>query len=258
MEVEIISTRRRNGFTLIELLVVISIIAILISILLPALQSTKHHSKVLLCLNNLRQVGVGLTNYAIENNYNYPSHCSDDVNIIYRLDNPWGSNPDRRPAFRQIAGGRPADLLFCPLNSGWTPEKASTFVNSWSDDYVVHNGAGQQYHLIGYNIMSLPHPSIYWDWSQSGNPDLNGDGQPDQPLGPGPSDSAIASDTNWSAPLQGYGTPYTAWGSAHNPGGNGEPFKESNVLFADGHGQTRGQLQNFVIRYAGNIDWMQY
>ena len=59
---------KKKGFTLIELLVVISIIALLLSILMPALSAVKERTRFVVCKSNLRQLSVAASAYAGDNN----------------------------------------------------------------------------------------------------------------------------------------------------------------------------------------------
>ncbi len=66
--------RPENAFTLIELLVVIAIMALLASMLLPALSRAKESGKRIQCINNLRQLGMSITMYADDNEGLLPPH----------------------------------------------------------------------------------------------------------------------------------------------------------------------------------------
>ena len=82
-----------KGFTLVELLVVIGIIAVLISILLPALSKASEAGNAVKCAANLRAIGQGFSIYLAENKQTYPA--------AYRYNtsngDPAPNLPHRRP-----------------------------------------------------------------------------------------------------------------------------------------------------------------
>lgn len=97
---------RSRGFTLIELLVVISIIAVLISILLPALSLAKEQGKKTVCMSNMRQIGSAIGMYLSDGNDNLPwtyiHQTFNNTNYFYPGTNiyssySWGGQRAPRP-----------------------------------------------------------------------------------------------------------------------------------------------------------------
>ncbi|MHC4540119.1 MAG: type II secretion system protein [Planctomycetota bacterium] len=78
--------KNRYGFTLIELLVVIAIIALLMAILMPALQRVKKQAKTIMCQSNLKQWGSIFAMYTDDNNGFFPKRTSGSgrwINVLY-------------------------------------------------------------------------------------------------------------------------------------------------------------------------------
>lgn len=77
----------RHGFTLIELLVVISIIALLVGILLPALGAARRSAMNIKCASNMRQLGIGFMGFAADNEGKFPLNLPNP-----RYDTWWYQN----------------------------------------------------------------------------------------------------------------------------------------------------------------------
>jgi prepilin-type N-terminal cleavage/methylation domain-containing protein len=153
-----------RAFTLVELLVVISIIALLVSILMPSLGRAREQARAVVCLCGLRQLGLGLTMYAGDHSEKWPSKfnvtSSDPLNVYNGLEikyystwQIWLDDPSdtnrwvtrMRPAFLDLLTPTYIDnhnVYFCPgstknpglknVDDSWNLEQFGSVVGQWS------------------------------------------------------------------------------------------------------------------------------
>jgi len=167
---------KKRGFTLIELLVVISIIAVLMGILMPALQRVRKQARQVYCQSSLKQIGIAATAYTMDNGDYIPRAMDGQTKWIIAF----------LPYLGQKTGSRVKDykevkVYQCPsfpstgLGSNGYENKTQTLdyiVNGWNmDEPGLNNadGGNAEYRATKLSNVKKQSEKIYLTDSEAGD-----------------------------------------------------------------------------------------
>ena len=115
--------RKRDGFTLIELLVAIAVIALLMAILIPALNKARYQARRIVCMNNIKQQSLVFFTYAQDNNDRFPPHTE---RIALRVKDTFDPNELNIWSAFYNSYMTNSQILICPITRVMRGHYAST------------------------------------------------------------------------------------------------------------------------------------
>jgi prepilin-type processing-associated H-X9-DG protein/prepilin-type N-terminal cleavage/methylation domain-containing protein len=244
------SRRSSRAFTLVELLVVIGIIAVLVAILLPALNKAREAGKKVQCMSNMRQIGVAFFSYSANGGTYYPPAMYGINDTWYAKNQSWhGGSGFAQTVYwynvvmPQTTDFRGVQVLFCPNGS-----------RAFGDLTASTRSANVSY---GYNWLSLAGTtSNYWSWHSTGTYSYL-----QKPARIGKVKRAAETMLCAEASIGSARTDWMSFNGQHGDINNGvltvRHGRDCNILWADGHvtslTSTNGRDNGLIQRNTAGV-----